>query len=132
MPASYYVQTNSLNMWLAKSPSVTLPSTVYVGLFLTNPTGAGSGTEVTGNGYSRMAATFGNPTQSGSTMVISNTNRIEFPQATGTWGTPQYFALYDSSSGGNLLFYDSLPTTFEIVSGMAPVFVTGNLTVSCQ
>ena len=130
MPASTYVNTNSLNAWLNGSLTVSLPSTVYVGLFLTNPTAAGSGQEVSGTGYARATAAFGSPTQSGSSMVCTNSSAITFPTASGSWGTPQYFALYDSSSGGNMLFYGTLPTAYAISSGMTPQFAAGALTVS--
>jgi len=130
MPASNYVNTNSLKAWLQGTVSITFPSTVYVGLFLTNPTSSGTGTEVSGSGYTRATATFGNPSSSGSSMVSSNTASVTFPQATGSWGTPQYFAIYDSLSGGNMLFYGSLPTAYAISSGMTPQFAAGALTVS--
>lgn len=130
MPGSNYVNTNSLNMWLQGSQSVTLPNNVYVGLFLTNPTSSGVGTEVTGGGYARTLATFGTPSQSGESMIAANANEIVFPEATASWGTPQYFALYDAATGGHMLFYGSLPTTFEIVAGMTPRFAAGMLTVS--
>lgn len=130
MPASIYVESNSLTMWLQGAQSASLPSAVYVGLFLTNPTGAGTGTEVSGNGYTRVAASFGTPAQSGTGMVASNTSAVQFPTAEGSWGTPQYFALYDAQTGGNLLFYAALPTTFAITSGMAPRFAVGALSVS--
>lgn len=129
MPASNYVNTATLNMWL-KGITATLPSVVYVGLFTTPPTGAGTGTEVSGNAYARASATFGTPTQSGSSMVISNSSPVQFPTATGTWGTPQYFALYDAQTGGNMLFYAALPTTYTITTGMSPRFASGALTVS--
>lgn len=130
MPASNYVNTNSLKAWLQGTVSITFPTTVYVGLFLTNPTSAGTGTEVSGSGYARAAATFGNPSQSGSSMVASNSAAVTFPQATGSWGTPQYFAIYDNSTSGNMLFYSSLPTAYAISSGMTPQFAAGALTVS--
>lgn len=130
MPASNYVNTNSLKAWLQGSVTITFPSTVYVGLFLTNPTSAGTGTEVSGSGYARTSATFGAPTQSGSSMVSTNSGLVTFPQATGSWGTPQYFALYDALTGGNMLFYGALPTAYAISSGMTPQFAAGALTVT--
>lgn len=129
MPASNYVNTADLNAWLL-GQNPTLPTSIYVGLFLTNPTGAGTGTEISGNGYARTAVTFGSPSLSGNAMVSSNTSVVQFPTATGTWGTPQYFALYDAATNGNMLYYAALPTTFAITSGMAPRFASGALTVT--
>lgn len=130
MPASTYVNTNSLKAWLQGTVSITFPTTVYVGLFLTNPTASGSGTEVNGAGYARAQATFGSPTQSGTSMVATNSSAVTFPQAQGSWSTPQYFAVYDALTGGNMLFYGSLPTAYAISSGMTPQFAAGALTVS--
>lgn len=129
MPASTYVSTASLNLWL-NGTSTTPPSTVYVALFTTNPTVANTGTECNGNGYARVAATFGAPAASGTSQVCSNTAAVQFPEATGSWGTPLYFGLFDASTGGNLLFFASLPTTFAITAGMSPRFAVGALTVS--
>lgn len=130
MPASNYVNTNSLLAWLQGQLSISLPSGVYVALYLTNPTVANTGTECSGNGYSRVYAQFGQPTASGSSMVSSNTNTIQFPTATGSWGTPTYFALFDAQTNGNLLYFAALPTSFAITSGMSPRFAVGALSIS--
>ena len=56
-----------------------MPSNVYVALFTTDPTDAGSGTEVSGNGYARQSATFSSAS-GGST---SNSSAIEFTASGG-------------------------------------------------
>ena len=44
-----------------RNTSYTSPTTVYVGLFTTDPTDADSGTEVSGGSYARTAVTFSAP-----------------------------------------------------------------------
>ena len=44
--------------WLLTTGAATRPTVWYVGLFTTDPGETGAGTEVTGFGYARTAATF--------------------------------------------------------------------------
>lgn len=131
MPASNYVKQRSLNAWV-RGQQMTSPSAVYVALYLTNPTASNSGTELSGNGYARTAATFGSPAISGDQAICSNSSVVQFQEATGNWGTPLYFGILDSFTGGNLLFYAPLPTSFAITTGMAPKFNIGELRVTAQ
>ena len=65
-----------------RNAAYTPPSTVYIGLY-TSATGAGgTGTEVSGNGYTRKAMAF----DAASGGAIDNTSAVEFPTATGSWG----------------------------------------------
>lgn len=132
MPASSYLATNTLNAWIRATPPANFPTNVYVGLFLTNPGPSGTGTEVSGNGYARAGATFGAPASSAGSMVSSNSSPVSFPSATGSWGTPQYFAIYDALTGGNMLFYGIISAPFAISSGMTPQYATGSLRVSAS
>lgn len=74
------------------------PASVYVGLFTTAPTDAGTGgTEVSGGAYARQAIAAGTGgaaawnAPSGTPRQISNVNTITFPTPTADWapaGTP--------------------------------------------
>ena len=81
-----------------RNTSYSSPSTVYLALFTSDPTDAGSGTECSGTGYARQAAAF---SRTGAT--ASNSSAIEFPTAGGSWGTITHFGVLDASSSGNLL-----------------------------
>ena len=85
---SNYLENALINATL-RNTSYTSPSTVYVGLFTSDPTDAGSGTEVSGGSYARKAMTFGSPSNGAST----NSGAVEFDQATGNWGTITHFAI---------------------------------------
>ena len=131
MPGSNYLNTNMLNAVLRNTPPASWPSTVYVALFTTNPTAAGTGTEVSGNGYARTAVTFGSPVSGGSGgRQVSNSAAVNFPSATGSWGTVGYYALFDASTGGNMLYFNALPTSLAVTSGMQLQFQAGALTVT--
>ena len=109
-----------------RNTSYTSPTTVYVGLFTTDTTDAGSGTEVSGGYYARTAVTFSAPSNG----VTSNSADVEFPQATASLGSVTHIGLHDAASGGNLLFHTVLDTTKTIDSGDIFKIASGNLTVT--
>lgn len=90
----------------------TSPTTVYVGLFTTDPTDAGSGTEVSGGSYARQSASF---TVSGNTATTDAA--IEFPTATASWGSITHIGIFDALTTGNLLAHSSLTAAKTIESG---------------
>jgi hypothetical protein len=122
---SNYLENALINATL-RNTSYTSPSTVYVGLFTSDPTDAGSGTEVSGGSYARKAATFGAPSNGASTI----SSAIEFDQATGSWGTVTHFGIYDASTSGNLLYHGALTASKAIDTGDVFKFATSALTVT--
>ena len=129
MPASNYVKNNSLDFWL-RNQGVTQPSTVWVALYTTNPTAGDTGTEVSGGGYARQQVAFSAPSISGEVAVVQNSAAITFPQLTASAGTAAYVGLRDASSGGNLLFYEALPTAITLAQGYTPYWAAGDLKVT--
>ncbi len=122
---SNYLENALVNAVL-RNTAFTSPSTVYVGLFTSDPTDAGSGTEVSGSGYARQSSTFAAPSNGAS----STSATIEFPQATGSWGTVAYFGIFDASTSGNLLIHGALTTSKTIDNGDVFRIASGNLTVT--
>jgi hypothetical protein len=102
----------------------TAPTTLYVGLFTSNPGETGSGTEVSGGSYARQTIAF---TVTGS--QASNTAAVEFPTATASWGTITFAAIYDALSGGNLLAYGALTTSKTIDNGDVFRIPTGDFDI---
>lgn len=98
--------------WLLTTTAVTRPTTWFVGLFTAAPGEAGGGTEITGNGYARQSATFN---VSGN--AASNSNTIEFPTATAAWGTVTHAAVFDASTGGNMITYMALTASKVVGAG---------------
>ena len=85
----------------------------YLALFTVAPGERGGGTEVSGGAYARQKVTFGNA--SGGS--ISNSSPIEFPTATGSWGTAVAWGLFDAVSSGNMIWYGNITTPKELLAG---------------
>ena len=113
--------------WLftASSPSPARPTSWFIGLFTAAPGEAGGGTEVSGNGYARTSATF---TISGN--QASNSGAVEFPAATGSWGTITHAAVFDASTGGNMIAYMSLTASKTIANTDILRFPAGQITLT--
>jgi hypothetical protein len=109
---SNYLENAIINATL-RATSYTSPSSVFVALFTSDPTDAGSGTELSGNAYTRKAVTFGAPSNG----VTSNSADVNFDQATGNWGTVSHIGIYDASTGGNLLYHTPLTSSKTIETG---------------
>ena len=122
---SNYLENAVINAVL-RNTTYTSPTTVYVGLYTTDPTDADSGTEVSGGSYARTSVAFDAPSNG----VTQNTADLTFPTATASWGTVTHIGLYDASTGGNLLFHTALDTSKAIDSGDIFKITTGNLTVT--
>lgn len=113
MSFSNTTETHVLN-YLLTSTSVTRPTAWYLALFTSNPAEDASGTEVStsGTAYARQSASF---TVSGNS--ASNTSEIEFPTATASFGTVTHAAVFDASTGGNMIAYAALSTSKTIDTG---------------
>jgi hypothetical protein len=122
---SNYLENALINATL-RNTSYTTPTTVYLGLYTSDPTDADTGTEVTGNGYARQSITFGAPSDG----VSTNSAAIEFPQATGSWGTVAYIGIRDASTSGNLLFHTALDASKAIATGDVFRIAIGSLSVA--
>jgi hypothetical protein len=122
---SNYLENALINATL-RNTTYTSPATVYVALFLTDPTDAGTGTQVSGGSYARQTATFAAPSDGASTTSAD----ITFPTATGTWGTVAFFGIYDASTSGNLLYHGALNNSKTIQTGDILKIEAGNLTVT--
>jgi len=122
---SNYLENALINATL-RNTSYTSPATVYLALYTSDPTDADAGTEVSGNAYVRQAITFGAPSDG----VSTNSAAIEFPQATGSWGTVAYIGIRDSSTSGNLLFHSPLDASKAIATGDVFRIAIGSLSVT--
>lgn len=122
---SNYLENALVNAVL-RATTYTSPATIYVALYTTDPTDADTGTEISGNAYARQSVTFSAPSNG----ATSNSAAVEFPQATGSWGTVAYLGLRDASTGGNLLFHTPLDASKTISTGDVFRIAAGSLTVT--
>jgi hypothetical protein len=84
---------------------------VYLALYSSDPTDADVGTELSGSGYARQAATFDAPSDG----ETQNTADIIYPVATANWTTVTHVGLRDAASGGNLLMHQALTTPVDVL-----------------
>lgn len=124
---SNYLEVALLNGTL-NGTTYTAPAAVYVALFTSDPTDAGSGTEVSGGSYARTAVTF--DTASGTSGSVASDADCTFPQATGNWGTVGWIGIYDASTSGNLLYHTALDASKTIETGDIFKIASGSLTVT--
>ena len=113
--------------WVFTTGAATRPTAWYLALFTTDPTDAGSGTEVStsGTAYARQSASF---TVSGDT--ASNSAAIEFPTATASYGTVTHVGIFDASTAGNLIAHAALTTSKAIDTGDVFRVPTGDLDIT--
>ena len=107
------------------------PPTIYIGLSTADPLDDASGlAEPSGNGYARVT-TAASDWDAASSGALDNANDITFPVTTGSWGTVTHFALFDASSGGNMLAHGSLSASRDLsAADKTPRFVAGELDVT--
>lgn len=108
--------------------STSAPSAVYLGLSTASLADDASGTELSGNNYTRKAITFA----SASGGSIASNSAVEFNSATGSWGTVSHWGIWDASSSGNLLFHGAFTASKAIASGDILKVASGSLTISAD
>jgi hypothetical protein len=122
---SDYLELKVLDHVLGTS-AYTMPTTVYIGLSTGSFADDNSGTELTGNGYARQSIAF-DAAASGTT---DNTSNVDFPAATGSWGTVSHYGLFDASSGGNLLIHGAFTVSKTVASGDILRIAAGELDIT--
>jgi hypothetical protein len=128
--ASFSDYTENLVLtWLFTGDSATRPTAWYVGLFTAAPSDTGGGTEVSGNGYARVAT--GTISVTGTATTATNSAAIEFAAASGgNWGTITHAAVFDASSAGNMLAWAPLTTSRTINDGDVFRIPASSLTIT--
>lgn len=124
---SNYLENALINATL-RNTAFTSPTTIYIGLYTSDPGEGNTGTEVIGGSYARVAVTFDAPSNG----VSINSASVTFPTATGTWGTISHIGILDALTTGNLLYYTPLDATKSITSGDVFTISTGNLSVTLE
>lgn len=100
--------------------------------------GTGFNEPPTASGYDRVSVTNDKTTWSNATTadpsVVQNDIVISFPQASGPWGTVDYFGIWDrtgvGADSGNLLAFGVLDTPRGVVANDTVSFAASNLTIT--
>lgn len=124
MPFSSYAD-NKLIDHLLGSGTYTKPSATYVALYVGDPLGSGTEVSTSGSGYARQSAAF-----TISTNTASNSADLEWPIATSAWGTITHAAIFDASSGGNMLVSAALLVSKTVTIGDIIRIPASDLTVT--
>lgn len=132
-----------LNLITGKTLQVSY-GTIYIGLSTTIPslnssTGAienvtepdtanGYARELVGNYQVPSSQIFSNASydSTNNCFVISNTNQIKFNKATSAWGTVKAFCLYNTSTGGNPIFYGTLTSDVTVSANQSCNIAVGS------
>lgn len=115
--------------------SYTSPTNFYVALFTTDPTDAGSGSEVAAlddANYARVVMT-GSPEwqHNGDNSAIENINAVTFPAAAvGSNYNVTHFAIFDALTAGNMLWHAPLYVTKNVTDGVQINFAAGDIVIS--
>lgn len=106
----------------------------FVSLFTTDPTDAGTGTEVSGGSYARVQVNQDGVTSPFWADVgsdgMENDSDVTFPTATASWGTVTHFGIHDAVTTGNLLFHGALSANKTVGDGDTFKFATGDLDIT--
>jgi hypothetical protein len=121
---SDYLENKVLD-YVLSGGSFSQPGTKYLALYTTAPTDAGGGTELSGSAYARQSCAF-TTTSSAST----NSAAVEWPTATGNWGTIVAVGIFDASTSGNLLAWSTLTSSRTIETGDVFRIPAGDLDVT--
>jgi len=124
MSFTNFLETEILDHVFAGA-AYTAPSQHYLGLFTSAPGETGGGTELSGSAYARQQINF---TTSGDT--TSNNAAVEFPTATGSWGTVTHVGVFDAATSGNLMVYATLTASKTVASGDVFRVPSGDLDIT--
>lgn len=112
-----------------KNPA--LPESYYIGLSLTEPDESGDGVTEPSTiaGYKRVKLENLSQPEGG---VVTNSADINFEESTSSWGTVNYFVIYDAEAvnGGNLLMYGALSTPRSVEAATVMTIRSGYLKLS--
>lgn len=117
-----------------RGTAYTSPGQVYLALFTSDPTDAGSGTETTYTNYTRI--TCGATPSSAFTAVDSNGMTqngatITFPAVGGASPVViTHWGLFDASTGGNLLYHGAMTASKTLDPSDVPSFPSGSLKIT--
>jgi len=125
MSMSNYLENKVLDHTL-KTTAYTMPTTLYLALYTSDPTDADTGTEVTGGAYARQAAVFGAAVGG----VASNSGVVTFPVATVSWGTVTHVGIRDAITIGNLLYSGILSVSQLVGINNQLVFNAGQISIT--
>lgn len=129
MPAMSDKMENMIIDFIFRNQPLVMGPKLYIALFTTIPTDTIPGLEPVAPSYSRAEtdrsltgwSSTDDPTGTDISTGFSGTtyllNNAEFPAPLEDWGTIVACGLYDSASGGNMLYWGVLGSPREVIAG---------------
>lgn len=123
---------NGINQWVFRNTALAARGTgdLSVRLYTVTPSDSGGGTAVSGGSYADQVlpanATYW--TVPGTPGAVTNALDINFPVASGSWGTVVAVGILDNS--GNLLYWGALTANKTVASGDSFKFAAGQLSIT--
>lgn len=128
------VWENHILDWMFGGTTITLPGTVYVGLWTATLSDTSAGTtagEVSGGGYARVAVARNNtnfdPAGGG---TVKNKTAINFGTASADWGTITHLGLCSAATNGTLYYWTDLTASKIVQNGDAVQINAAGLVVT--
>jgi len=106
------------------------PTNLYLGLFLSDPEEDASGTEASGGGYARTQVAWN--FLAGRVDAVGNSGLVTFPTATADWGVVTHWAVFDSVTGGNMLYFGSANLARDTSVGVVNIVPVNNLRIDAS
>jgi hypothetical protein len=114
MAFSNYLE-DQITGWINGSAFASAPTSTFVQLYSQDPTDAGS---ATGALYTRVAVAAGGWTRgTGGAGTLTNTAAITITPSAGSGATATHVAVFDTITGGNMLFAGALTASKTIATG---------------
>ena len=131
MNTTYFLNQVMGNLFHTKEVPA-LPETYYIGLSTSAPDSTGVCTgepSTSGTGYARVALDSLSEPNAG---VIKNTTPIIFNESVTNWGTVTHYVVYDSATGGNLLFFGALSISRSVEQNTIITIKAGELSIALE
>lgn len=128
---SDYFEAAILN-WFRGTTFPVATGSVYASLHTAATADDGTGTEISGNAYARVAISkaAGSWTAPAAAGVITNVAAVTFPTSTGAQGTATHGALWDAATVGNMIMHGALGASKIIGTGDVFQYAAGQLSIT--
>ena len=127
MAFSNYLE-DQITGWINGSTFASAPTSTFVQLYSQDPTDAGS---ATGALYTRVAVAAGGWTRgTGGAGTLTNTAAITITSSAASGATATHVAVFDTITGGNMLFAGALTASKTIATGDEVKFNASALTLT--
>lgn len=113
---------------LLRGTGFAAPAQIFLTLYTVGPSDAGGGTEAAYSGYARQPITFTNVDVNGTSQ---NDGTVIFPAVGGVSPvTVTHWGIFDSLTGGNLLFHGALAASKTLDPNDVPSFPANSLRIT--